>query len=66
MTQNRNQNILYTRTLVTYMDMMSKFPRTDDLLWIDPKEFDMNNYIKNSFKGCALEVDLEHPKELFS
>ena len=32
--------------------------------WIDPKEFDMNKYISNSSKGCALEVDLDYPKEL--
>ena len=32
--------------------------------WIDPKEFDLNKYNSNSSKGCALEVDLEHPKEL--
>ena len=35
-----------------------------DLKWIDPKEFDSNEYSSNSSKGCVLEVDLEYPKEL--
>ena len=45
-------------------DAMSKFPPTSGFKWIDPKEFDLNKYISNSPKGCALEVDLEYPKEL--
>ena len=32
--------------------------------WVDTKEFDFNKYTSNSLKGCALEVDLEYPKEL--
>ena len=43
---------------------MSKFLPTSGFKWIDPKEFDFNKYISNSSKGCALEVDLEYPKEL--
>ena len=43
---------------------MSKFPPTSGFKWIDPKEFDLNKYISNSPKGCALEADLEYPKEL--
>ena len=31
---------------------------------IDPKEFDSNKFSSNGSKGCALEVDLENPKEL--
>ena len=31
---------------------------------IDPKEFDLNKYTRNSPKGCVLEVDLKCPKEL--
>ena len=30
--------------------------------WIDPKEFDWNEYSSNSSKDCVLEVDLEYPK----
>ena len=43
---------------------MSKFLPASGLQWIDPKEFDLNKYTSNSSKGCVLEVDLEHPKEL--
>ena len=41
-----------------------QFLPTSGCKWIDPKEFDMNKYTSNSSKGCALEVDLEYPKEL--
>ena len=43
---------------------MSKFLPTSGLKWIDPKEFDLNEYTSNSSKGCVLKVDLEYPKEL--
>ena len=43
---------------------MSKLLLTSEFKWIDPKEFDLNKYICNSWKGCALKVDLEFPKEL--
>ena len=43
---------------------MSKFLPTSRLKWIDPKEFDLNEYTGNSSKGCVLQVDLEYPKEL--
>ena len=43
---------------------MSKFLPTSGFKWIDPKEFDLNKYTRNSLKGCVLEVDLEYPKEL--
>ena len=43
---------------------MSKFLPTSELKWIDPKEFDLKKYIRNSLKGNVFEVDLEYPKEL--
>ena len=43
---------------------MSKSLPTNGFNWIDPKEFDLNKYTSNSSKGCILEVDLEHSKEL--
>ena len=36
----------------------------DIFKWIDPKKFDLNKYSSDSFKGCALEVDLDYPKQL--
>ena len=43
---------------------MSKFLPTSSFKWIDPKEFDLNEYTSNSSKGCVFEVDLDYPKEL--
>ena len=43
---------------------MSKFRRTSEFKWIDPKEFNFNRYISNSSKGCILEVFLEYSKKL--
>ena len=43
---------------------MSIFFPTIGFKWIDPKEFVLNEYANNSSKGCVLEIDLEHPKEL--
>ena len=41
---------------------MSKFHRTDEFKWINPKKLDFNKYTSNSSKGCVLEVDLEYLK----
>ena len=43
---------------------MYKFLPSRRFKWIDPKEFDLNNYSSNGSKECVLEVDLEYPKEL--
>ena len=43
---------------------MFKFLPTGRFRWIDPKEFDMNNYNCNSTTGCVLQFVLEYPKEL--
>ena len=43
---------------------MSKFFPISGFKWIYPKEFNLNKYTRNSSKGCVLEVDLEHSKEL--
>ena len=44
--------------------VMSKFLPTNASIWIDPKEFDLNEYTSNSSKECVLEVELEYLKEL--
>ena len=41
---------------------MSKF--LPGFKWIDPKNFDLNKYSNNSWKGCILEIDLEYHEEL--
>ena len=43
---------------------MYKFLPKSGFRWIDPKEFDLNNYTSNSSKGFVPEVDLEYPKKL--
>ena len=43
---------------------MSKFVPTSGFKWIDPEEFDLNKYIRNSSKGCVPEVALVYPKKL--
>ena len=43
---------------------MSKSLLTGRFKWIDTTEFDLNEYTRNSLKGCLLPVDLEYPKEL--
>ena len=44
--------------------VMSKFLPTDRFKWIDPKDFYLNKYNKNSSKDCVLKVGLTYPKEL--
>ena len=36
----------------------------NNLYGMNPKEFDLNKYSSNRSKRCALEVDLEYPKDL--
>ena len=43
---------------------MSKIIPTSAFKWINPKEFDLNKYIRNSSEGCVLELDREYPKAL--
>ena len=43
---------------------MSKFHPTSGFKQIDPKELELNKCTSNISKGCALEIDLEYPKDL--
>ena len=43
---------------------MFKYLQASGFKWMDPKEFDMNKYTRNSSKPCALEVNIEYPTEL--
>ena len=43
---------------------MSKFLPESEFKQIDHKELDLNQYTNNSSKECALDADLEDPKEL--
>ena len=37
---------------------------TEILDWINPKDYNINNYSNNSPIGCFLEFDLDYPDEL--
>ena len=43
---------------------MSKYLPSSRFEWIDLKELSLNKYSSNNLKGCVLEVDLKHSKEL--
>ena len=62
--KEESKRITYLDTNNFYGYAMSKFLPTSGSKWIDPKDFDSNNYSNNSSKDCVLEVDLEYPKEL--
>ena len=59
-----SKHIIYLDANSLYGYAVSKFLPTSVFKQIDPKEFDLNEYISNSSKGCAFEVDLGYPKEL--
>ena len=42
---------------------MSKYLPKSGFKWMDSKEFDLNKFTSNSFKGWVLEVNLEYPKK---
>ena len=60
--KQESKHITYLDTNNLYGYSMSKFLPTSGFKWIDPKEFDLNKYTRNSLKGCVLEADLEYPK----
>ena len=62
--KQESKHIIYLDANNLYGYAMSKFLPTSGFKWIDPKKFLLNKYTRNSLKGCALEVDLECPKEL--
>ena len=58
--KQESKHITHLDTKNLYGYAMYKFLPTSGFKWID----DLNKYTSNSSKGCALEVDLEYPKEL--
>ena len=43
--------------------MMQLLP-TEISDWVNPKDFNLDNYSNNSPVGCFLEVDFNYPDEL--
>ena len=62
--KQESKHIIYLDANNLYGYAMSTFLPTSKLKWIDPEEFDLNEYASNSSKGCILEVNLEYPKDL--
>ena len=58
------KHTIYLHANNLYGYAMSSFLPTSGFKWIDPKKSDFNKCNSNSSKGCALEDDLEYPKEL--
>ena len=62
--KEESKHIIYLDAYHLYHYTMSKFLPESGFKWIDPKEFDLDNYTSNSSKGCVFGIDLEYPKEL--
>ena len=62
--KQESEHIIYLDANNLYGYAVSKFLPKSGFKWIDPKEFHLNKHTSNNSKGCALEVDLEYPKEL--
>ena len=62
--KQESKHIIYLYANHLYGYAMSKFPPASGFKWIDPKDFELNKYSRNSSKGCVLEVDLEYAKDL--
>ena len=62
--RQKSKRIIYLDASNLYGYAMSKFLPKSRFKLIDPKEFDLNKYTSSSSKGCAVEDDLEYPKEL--
>ena len=60
--KQESNHVIYLYTNNFYGYAMLKFLRTDGFKGTDSKEFDLNNYHRNSSKVCVLEVDLDYPK----
>ena len=60
----KSKHIIYLDANNLYGYAMSKLFPTSGFEWVDPEELDLNKYVGNSLKGCALEADLEYPRGL--
>ena len=62
--KQESKYIIYLDRNNLYGYAISKFLPTSGFKWIDPNEFDLNKYTKNSSTGYVIEVDVEYSKEL--
>ena len=56
--KQESKHIIYLDANNLYGYAKPKFLPASGFKWIDPKEFDMNEYTSNSSKGCAVEINL--------
>ena len=61
--KQESKYIIYLDANNLYGYEMSNFLATRGIKWIDPKEFHLEKYTSNSWKGYVLEVDLKYPKK---
>ena len=57
-------NVYYRHSKANNKHLKSYDPKELIKKWLDPKKFNLNKYISNRSKGCALEVDPEYPKKI--
>ena len=62
--KKESKHMIYLNADNLYGYTMLKFLPTSGFKQIDPKQFDLDKFTSNSFKGCVLEVDLKYPKGL--
>ena len=61
--KQESKHIIYLDANNLYGFAMSKYLLKSGFKWMDSKEFDLNKFTSNSFKGWVLEVNLEYPKK---
>ena len=61
--KQESKHIIYLDANNLFGFAMSKYLPKSIFKWMDSKEFDLNKFTSNSFKGWVLEVNLEYPKK---
>ena len=62
--KQESKHIIYLYTNNLYGYARSKFLPRSGFKWINLEEFDLKKHTSNCSKGCNVEVDLEHAKQL--
>ena len=62
--KQQSKHIIFSDANNLHGYAMSKFLPASGFKWIDPKEFDLNEYTCNTLKECVLGVDLKYSKEM--
>ena len=46
----------------SYGHSVKQVLQTETLDWVNPKDFNLDNYSNDSPRGCFLEVDIDYPE----